>query len=414
MDTFKEYFDYFKGYQHVADFQRFCGVEIIELEKLENGSSDKVAESEGNGLKSHKSQVKQRNCTEHKNGFKNGIVDPRVNETKLAYKIHNKAVHALMQFGAGLGSELFYITFFPFMIWNIDSQLTRQLLLIWYPLMYCGQFLKDWVQWPRPGPPAVRLEGKRFEMEYGMPSTHTICGTCIPFSLLILTSRHYEFSFAAGLLIAILWTSLVAVSRVYMGMHTVLDCLAGLAMTAIALPWMLCFVEWVEYYQVINPFAPFVSFLIPLLACVYYPKPKEWSITRGDTSNIVSIGAVCMMVAWFQYNLGWMTIIPRPVGLQPLPPVTWNWVFYCALRTVLGVVALAGSRIITKKIFLKLVCMCARVDTKDVTKQRELGLEVPVRWFTIGGLAFSTSFIAPICFSYLGIGREGFYTLMVL
>lgn len=181
-------------------------------------------------------------------------------------------------------------------------------------------------------------------------------------------------------------------------------------MTGIALPWMLSVVEYVEYYQVTSPYAPFVSFLIPLLACIYYPKPKVWSITRGDTSNIVSIGSCCILSTWLNYHLGWMTETPKPTTLQPLPTITADWVYYSLIRTVLGVGALAVSRIITKKIFLKLVCMCAGVDTKDIAKQRELGLEVPVRWFTIGGLAVSTTFIAPICFTYLGINRVGYYT----
>lgn len=411
MDTLKGGINYFKGYQHVADFQRFCGVEIVEVDEFpEKDKACNGSVEESAGKSNSNDSVKHRAVNGHKNGFKNGIYNPNTKEAHLAYKINNKLIFHLLEFGAGLGSEMFYLLFYPFMIWNVDSRLTRQLLLIWYPLMYFGQFLKDWIQWPRPGPPAVRLEGNRFEMEYGMPSTHTIVGTCIPFSLLVLTSKYYEYPFVLGLAGALVWTGLVAASRIYLGMHTALDCVAGISMTALALPWMLSVVEYVEYYQVTSPYAPFVSFLIPLLACIYYPKPKVWSITRGDTSNIVSIGTCCILSTWLNYQLGWMTETPKPTTLQPVPTITANWVIYSLLRTVLGVVALAVSRVITKKIFLKLVCTCAGVDTKDIAKQRELGLEVPVRWLTIGGLAVSTTFIAPICFTYLGINREGYYS----
>lgn len=181
-------------------------------------------------------------------------------------------------------------------------------------------------------------------------------------------------------------------------------------MTVLALPWMLNVVECVEYYQVTNPYAPFVSLLIPVLACIYYPKPKVWSITRGDTSNIVSIGACCVFSAWLNYQLGWMTETPKPTTLQPLPAITSSWLYYSLIRTVLGVSALGASRVLSKMIFLKFVCHCAGVDTKDIAKQRELGLEVPVRWLTIGGLAVSTTFTAPIIFSLLGICREGYYS----
>lgn len=191
MESVKSLYNYFKGYQHVADFQRICGVEIVEVESVtENG----VKETESSTNAGEHTSVQQRISKNglHKNGYKNGITNPDAHEEALAYKITNKPFHLLMEFGASLGSEMFYLIFFPFMLWNVDARLTRQLLLIWYPLMYVGQFLKDCIKWPRPGPPAVRLEGKRFELEYGMPSTHTIVGTCIPFSLLVLTSKYYQ------------------------------------------------------------------------------------------------------------------------------------------------------------------------------------------------------------------------------
>lgn len=190
MENLKKLVTYFQGYQHVADFQRFCGVEIVEVDTLtENGVKESDLATEHS---EHGNCVQRKTNGLHKNGFKNGITSSDGHEKKLAYKIKNKPIHLLMEFGAGLGSEMFYLIFYPFMLWNIDARLTRHLLLIWYPLMYVGQFLKDCIKWPRPGPPAVRLEGNRFEMEYGMPSTHTIVGTCMPFSLLVLTSKYYE------------------------------------------------------------------------------------------------------------------------------------------------------------------------------------------------------------------------------
>ena len=209
-----EVFKYLSEYDHVARFQRFMGVDIVEVNKLQtNGETKENANFADNftGMREKNGTTESflrerdvivKNGAVHVNGkvhkvgsFKNGIHNPEVNETKLAYKINNKLIYYLMQFSAGLGSEIFYIVFFPFLCWNVDSRLTRQLCLVWYPLMYIGQFLKDCIRWPRPGPPAVRLEGKRFQLEYGMPSTHTIVGTCIPFSLLYLTSKYYEVKY---------------------------------------------------------------------------------------------------------------------------------------------------------------------------------------------------------------------------
>ncbi|KAH3859103.1 sphingosine-1-phosphate phosphatase 2-like [Dreissena polymorpha] len=414
MENIQNLWEYFKGYQHVADFQRFCGVEIQEVEQLEE--QEPVHNVNGtNGDTNYEVSKRKPNSQKNgTNGFKNGVHNPNAHEKKLAYRIKNMPFYLLMRFGAGMGGEPFYMIFFPFMAWNVDGRLCRQLLLVWYPLMYVGQLLKDIIKWPRPGPPAVRLEGKRYEQEYGMPSTHTIVGTCVPLSLLILTSRYYEYSFLMGLLCAIIWTGLVVCSRVYLGMHTVLDCIAGLTITLVALPWMLHFVEYVDYYQVTSPYAPFSSLLIPILICVYYPKPKEWSITRGDTSNIVSIASLFMVVYWIFYQIGWLIETPRPTQLQPLPDITSEWLYHSALRTVFGIVGLVLSRIVSKKIFLKFVCYCAGVDTKDIARQRKLGLEVPLRWLTVGGLAVSTSLTVPLCFHYFGINRANFYRELMM
>lgn len=337
------------------------------------------------------------------------VIDSGENiETRTKVEIQNYFLYYLFNFGASLGSELFYLTFYPFLLWNIDSRLCRQLVLIWHILMYFGQLAKDFIKWPRPGPPAVKLE-ERFEMEYGMPSTHTIVGTCIPFSLLVLTSNAYEYPFILGLLIAVSWTCLVAFSRVYLGMHTALDVLAGISMTAVFLPFLLGIVEYLDYLQITHPYAPVFTFLLPLLACHYYPKQKVWSITRGDTANIMSIGSGVSIGSWLNYQLGWMTEMQLPHGLQPLPVPTLEWGLYSALRVVIGVATLAMARKFLKKFYFKIIVKWTGVDKDDINTQREMGLEVPHRWMTLFSISVLTTFIAPLAYSFLGINRDGYY-----
>lgn len=52
------------------------------------------------------------------------------------------------------------------------------------------------LKWPRPkSPPVVPLEPRYFK-EYGMPSTHAMVGTLIPFSILFLTMGKVQVSLA--------------------------------------------------------------------------------------------------------------------------------------------------------------------------------------------------------------------------
>jgi hypothetical protein len=128
-----------------------------------------------------------------KNGYHNapsGVFQGQ----RIAYKINNKFLYYLFTFGASLGNEIFYLTFFPLCLWNIDSSVARKMCMLWQILMYLGQLTKDIVKWPRPSsPPVVRLE-KRYELEYGMPSTHAMVGTTVPFALLLLSCDKYEVS----------------------------------------------------------------------------------------------------------------------------------------------------------------------------------------------------------------------------
>ncbi|MGH0145624.1 UNVERIFIED_CONTAM: hypothetical protein FKN15_051456 [Acipenser sinensis] len=47
------------------------------------------------------------------------------------FVIGNRVLYYMFTFGTELGNELFYITFFPFFIWNIDAYVSRRLIVIW-------------------------------------------------------------------------------------------------------------------------------------------------------------------------------------------------------------------------------------------------------------------------------------------
>eukprot|EP00071_Canis_lupus_P037299 XP_022270856.1 sphingosine-1-phosphate phosphatase 2 [Canis lupus familiaris] len=165
------------------------------------------------------------------------------------YVVKNYFYYYLFRFSAALGQEVFYITFLPFTHWNIDPFLSRRLIIVWVLVMYIGQVAKDILKWPRPlSPPVVKLE-KRVIAEYGMPSTHAMnsaalafeaCGvdpsvcvstqgvpvflTCGDLAKSGLSPARLRYPFVLGLLMAVLFSTLVCLSRLYTGMHTVLIC----------------------------------------------------------------------------------------------------------------------------------------------------------------------------------------------
>ena len=112
-----------------------------------------------------------------------------------SYIARNEVWFYLFSFGAWLGDDEFYFMLFSMIICNLSWWVSRRMLLTWGFCMYIGQSTKELLKWPRPSePPVVRMEG-RYLMEYGMPSTHAMVGTLMPFSYLIGTWNHYEVRF---------------------------------------------------------------------------------------------------------------------------------------------------------------------------------------------------------------------------
>ena len=95
-----------------------------------------------------------------------------------------------------LGYEPFYITFFPFLVWNVDTSMARHTMMVWCFSMYVGQASKSLFRRKRPSsPPAIRLEqNPDLETEYGFPSTHAIVSTTVPFYIAYFLFTRYNVS----------------------------------------------------------------------------------------------------------------------------------------------------------------------------------------------------------------------------
>lgn len=189
----------------VAKFQQLCGLREIrpgenDFEAVCN-SEDTISSPRNERLSavngfSNNGCMKSTNLV-HRNGFASAesIEKPRFAEDRREgprYEYDNMIFHILFCFGSFLGYEIFYITFFPFVFWNVDEYLARRTAIMWALIMYIGQASKDLIQWSRPRCPPVIAVEKRFEHEYGMPSTHAMVGTLIPVCLVYFTYGRYQ------------------------------------------------------------------------------------------------------------------------------------------------------------------------------------------------------------------------------
>lgn len=146
-------------------------------------------------------------------------------------KITNQFIFMYFKIASALGDECFYLM--PGLFW-LAFPLAIPFVTNFLVLLIMGQLTKDLFRLPRPiankdcisANPLIVLDSS-YETEYGLPSTHTMSGL-LPIALLLSYSRHSDEqpSASAWLLCAIYATS-VALSRLYLGVHSIYDIIGG-------------------------------------------------------------------------------------------------------------------------------------------------------------------------------------------
>uniref|UniRef100_A0A8C3NVR2 Sphingosine-1-phosphate phosphatase 2 n=1 Tax=Cyanoderma ruficeps TaxID=181631 RepID=A0A8C3NVR2_9PASS len=322
-------------------------------------------------------------------------------EGKQKYIVKNYFYYYLFRFSAALGEEIFYITFLPFTYWNIDHSVSRRMIIVWSIVMYIGQVSKDILKWPRPlSPPVVKLE-MRTNAEYGMPSTHAMAATAISFSFLIATTNLYKvrYPFELGLAAAFVFSTLVCLSRLYTGMHTVLDVIGGALISAVLL--VLLYPAWdtIDHLLLTSPFCPLFSIVVPLVLCYNYPKLDYYSPTRGDTTTILGAAAGASVGFWLNNQCA----ASAYKSVQPGFPLITSTVVFVLARSFVGILVVLLTRWLMKNVVLGVLGYRYKFPIRDVEARRRLEVEVPYKFVTYSSVGFTATVIVPLLHELLGL-----------
>ncbi|XP_065496188.1 sphingosine-1-phosphate phosphatase 2 isoform X2 [Caloenas nicobarica] len=369
-----------RGSQPVARFQRCCGL----FPAGEEGGGDPAEGARGRGI-----------C----NGA-GALRGPLAWTQK--YIVKNYFYYYLFKFSAALGEEIFYITFLPFIYWNIDHSVSRRMIIVWSIVMYIGQVSKDILKWPRPlSPPVVKLE-MRTDAEYGMPSTHAMAATAISFSFLIATVNQYKYPFELGLAAALVFSTLVCLSRLYTGMHTVLDVIGGALISAVLL--VLLYPAWdtIDHLLLTSPFCPLLSIVVPLVLCYNYPKLDYYSPTRGDTTTILGAGAGATVGFWLNNQYAVPAYTSDNFQFE-FHLVTSKTVVLVLARFFVGICVVLLTRRLVKSVVLGTLGYWYNFSIVDLEARRQLEVEVPYKFITYSSVGFSATVLVPLLHELLGL-----------
>ncbi|XP_028319700.1 sphingosine-1-phosphate phosphatase 2 isoform X1 [Gouania willdenowi] len=383
----------------VARFQRRCGLFLIQPGGTGTGSGPQ--NSTGTGARGHlRAQCDQDNNNSNDKYRQNGhAVDE---SSRPQYEAKNWLLHVLFLLSAGLGHEVFYICCLPCIHWNLDPFLCRRLVNVWTLVMYVGQVLKDILKLPRPpSPPVVKLE-TRVDAEYGLPSTHAMAATAITFTLLLSAPSRVQIQVEVGLLMAVTLSSLVCLSRLYTGMHSVLDVLCGVVISGLLMLITYPYWDTFDHFQLTSPWSPVSAVTLLLLLSYTYPELDHYSTTRGDTTTILGVCAGCSVGYWANQQLG---DVDAPLGVLPvpLPALTTQAVVRGVARYLVGVTALVGTRQVVKALSLRALYAWYDVPRSDDGARRRKRIEVPYKFVTYSAVGVVNSLLVNRLFILLGL-----------
>jgi sphingosine-1-phosphate phosphatase 1 len=83
-----------------------------------------------------------------------------------------------------------------------------------------------------------------------------------------------------GIVCIVLWVGVISTSRVYLGMHSVLDVVLGVLLSLVLLGVLLPVTDEILNFFTTNTLAPLVFVIIPILLIVFFPVTDQWTPTR--------------------------------------------------------------------------------------------------------------------------------------
>ena len=265
----------------------------------------------------------------------------------------NLPLHVYFKAASMMGEEVFALI--PLLFWIVPN-LALPYMTHFGIILTLGQLLKDLLMLPRPPSKHSKVHIHKLEVhfgtEFGMPSTHTMAGF-LPLAMLIRLSQWgYNVSDSVWFAAAVCIVS-VALSRLYMGVHSVFDVIAGAVFAVgITAPLVLAGDRLDDVlYQ--SPYGVLIWVFLTLLFWFWYPRAMPWSASIGTACQIFGTWIGVGSAWWYTYHFHPELIaILRAVSLlRSNRPVDGLYSLQSyVIRTVLSYVIVGITKLLSKEI----------------------------------------------------------------
>lgn len=325
-------------------------------------------------------------------------------------------------------SVLFYGSVIPAIIWLGFPELGWQLVILMTVSLYAGNAMKDLVCAPRPlglkfGRVKVsclcssEVETEKNAFEFGLPSSHTMNSICFNFYICHYFHQKGFFSDDMALvfyLLVTLWVSWIAISRIYLGLHTPIDILAG---AVAGLTVLTAFISLRDFFVhfVFQPFSGLVTLLISAILLRLHPKPIHHTPSFEFSTSFVGV------------SFGVVSALSIDTPLFETATSLWKRdyaMLYIARRLLVGYLVVVFSKSISKAFFSSFLPFLYVAFPMPVRKLWQppvhdlfsttsrtpsmpriqdgspADVDATARFLSYAGLGFGTCYIAPVVFQY--------------
>ena len=324
--------------------------------------------------------------------------------------------------------ELLQGSSLPILIWFGFPRLGSDLCILMATTLYVGNAMKDLVSSPRPlglkyG--NVRLvhistaseETKKNAEEYGLPSSHAMNTLCFNFYACHYFHKYGYFPDGAAIFgygMVTLWVFWIALSRIYLGLHTPIDILAG------AVAGLTVLTAFISLHTVVDSFiysahSWIYAILLSLVLLRLHPTPAKHTPSYEFTTSFVGVAfgiilAINLNPGYFHDKESIFEILDTRVHIQ-------------LAKMCCGFAIVLASKAITKRLCSLLLPIayhwfpptirriwqppvCGSLDAvtglrKTVDGTQWADIDATTRYFSYASIGFATCFIAPAVFEKL-------------
>lgn len=223
-----------------------------------------------------------------------------------------------------VGSHSFFLIFLPISFWLVSARFSRGLVNVLAFGVYFSSAIKDALCVPRPySPPVTRLVIGTFHLEYGFLSTHsTNCISVVLYCYLWLkevrltldpSSIMHGIGWEIGLSI---YAIAVVYGRLYSGMHSIMDIIAGCALGALVTTAQWILFEPLESMMETGGLkVPITLFFAVLIMVTVHPQPLDDCPCFEDAIAFLAVVLGIFLSRWMNLTFD---LLPSQDG--PLTP----------------------------------------------------------------------------------------------